>query len=202
MQITTIIWDIGGVLERTEDFHPRALLCERLGISVNDLSDLIFGNSTEFRVQLGLVSLEEHYDHIQEQLSLGSRDELNEVLEQFFAGDRLDTTLVDHIRLLRQEYTTLVLSNYMIVLRDKINNVWQIGDAFDHLIISAEVGVKKPSPEIYHIALETAGCRPEQAVFIDDDARNIQAAAHLELHTVHFQHREQALEELDTILKG
>jgi epoxide hydrolase-like predicted phosphatase len=202
MEIKTIIWDIGGVLERTEDFGPRSRLAENLGMSVDELSDLFFGNTTEFRVQLGLVSVDNHYHYVREQLGLRSRADFNQVLEQFFAGDRLDTTLVDRIRLLHQDYTTAVLSNYMIVLRDKIENVWQIGDAFDHLIISAEVGVKKPSPEIYHIALETANCQPEQAVFIDDDAKNIQAAAHLGLHTVHFQHRDQALEELDTILKG
>jgi len=202
MTITTIIWDIGGVLERTEDLTPRLQLAKRLGIPVDELSDLIFGNSTEYRVQLGMVSREEHFRYVQQQLGLASPAELEEVVTEFFAGDRLDTTLVDRIRELKTDYTTGVLSNYSDALRDKINHTWKIGDAFDFLIISAEVGWKKPSPEIYQIVLEKAECPPEQAVFIDDDPTNIQAARQLGIQGIRFQNREQALDQLETILKG
>jgi epoxide hydrolase-like predicted phosphatase len=202
MKIKAIIWDIGGVLERTEDLAPRQQLAERLGMSYNDLCHLIFGDSTEFRVQLGKISLDNHYHFVQEQLGMRSRADFNEVIHQFFAGDHLDTELVDHIRALKPGYTTAVLSNYSEVLREKINNWWKIGDAFDHLVISAEVGYKKPSPEIYRIVLEKIGCQPEEAVFIDDDARNIETARQLGIHGIHFQDPDQALNELNDLLKG
>jgi putative hydrolase of the HAD superfamily len=202
MKITTIIWDIGGVLERTEDLTPRQQLAERLGMTVDDLSHLIFGNSTEFRVQLGQISLDNHYHFVREQLGVRSRVDFNEVIAQFFAGDRLDTGLVDQIRELKADYTTAVLSNYSEVLREKITTTWKIADAFDYLVISFEVGYKKPSPEIYQIALAKAGCRPEEAVFIDDDIGNIQAAQQLGLHGIHFHNVEQALDELYTLLNG
>jgi putative hydrolase of the HAD superfamily len=200
MTITTIIWDIGGVLERTEDFTPRQQIAERLGMTVEDLSALIFGDTTGFRVQLGLISREEHLQYVQAQLNLPTRAELDQVLAEFFSGDRLDTDLVDHIRELKASYRMAVLSNYSEILREKITNIWQIGDAFDHLIISAEVGHKKPEPEIYQIALEKAGCQPGEAVFIDDFIENVQAAEQVGLHGIHFQNVEQTLNELNNLL--
>jgi putative hydrolase of the HAD superfamily len=125
---------------------------------------------------------------------------MKNTLEEFFAGDRLDVVLVDHIRHLKQNYTTAVLSNYSPRLRGKIFQLWQIADAFDHLIISAEVGVRKPDPKIYQITLEAVGCQADQAVFIDDVAENIAAAQSIGLHGIHFQSREQALRDLDSLL--
>lgn len=202
MKINTIIWDIGGVLERTEDHAPRRALAASLNTTVDQLSHLIFGNSTEFRVQLGLISREEHFDYVQSELGLATKAELSAVIDQFFAGDRLDFKLVDHIRDLKRNYTTAVLSNYSDILRDRINNEWEIGDAFDHLIISAEVGFKKPSPEIYQVTIDTIGCQPGEAVFIDDDPNNIQAARQQGLQGIQFQSPEQALNQLNIILNN
>jgi len=200
MKINTIIWDIGGVLERTEDHTPRQQQAEDLGISVNDLSELIFGNSTEFKVQLGQISREEHLAYVQAELGLSSRKAMDEVLEKFFAGDRLDTELVDNIRDFKTRFTTAVLSNYSSILREQINTTWKIGDAFDHLIISSEVGYKKPDPEIYRIALEKIGCQTNEAVFIDDFIENIHGAEALGIHGIHFKNAKQALSELASCL--
>lgn len=200
MQINTIIWDIGGVLERTEDDSPRKKVAKRLGMTTGQLGALIFGDTTEFQVQLGKISRDEHLEHVRKQLGLSSRDELDQVLAEFFGGDRLDMELVAYIRKLKTDYTMVVLSNYSDILRKQINEIWKIGDAFDHLVISAEVGHKKPSPEIYQIALEKAGCQPGEAVFIDDFIENIEAAQQLGIHGIHFQSVEQALDELDKIL--
>ena len=202
MKINTIIWDIGGVLERTEDPSPRNAIADHLGISVNALSDLIFGNTTEFRVQLGQISREEHFADVQTELGLSSRTDLDGILEQFFSGDQLDMDLVNQIRELKTNFTTAVLSNYSSILREQITSTWEIGDAFDHLIISSEVGHKKPDPEIYKIALETIGCQPDEAVFIDDFIENIHGAEKLGIRGIHFKDVEQALSELNSLLKG
>lgn len=202
MKITSIIWDIGGVLERTEDAGPRSEAAASVGISVEQLSDLIFGNTTEHRVQLGEISLEEHHAYVQRELKLPSTAALQHLLEQFFAGDQLDLELVRLIRELKRRYTTAVLSNYVSILREKITTTWAIADAFDHLVISSEVGHKKPAPEIYQIALETIGCQPEEAVFIDDFIENIDGAQLLGIHGIHFINPEQAISDLTSLLAG
>lgn len=199
MKIEAIIWDIGGVLERTEDPTPRRALANRLGWQMDPLMELIFGSRDGYRVQLGLISYHEHLQNLGEILGQ-TQAEIKQTISEFFAGDRLDMDLVDNIRQLKHDYTTAVLSNYSSLLREKINQQWHIADAFDHLIISAEVGVKKPDPEIYQLTLERVGCLPGQAVFIDDAIENIDAAHSAGIHAVHFQNPAQAWRELSTLL--
>ncbi|KJK40797.1 HAD family hydrolase [Streptomyces variegatus] len=49
----------------------------------------------------------------------------------------------------------------------------------DVIVISAEVGIRKPSRRIYAIACERLGIDPEQAVMIDDLRQNLDGAARL-----------------------
>lgn len=199
MTIKTIFWDIGGVLERTEDLTPRAAAAGQLGLPVDELSRVIFGHVDDYRIQRGLITLEEHYAKIADALGI-SASQVDSVLAAFFGGDRLDLALVNHIRALKQDYTTAVISNYMPILRDKINNLWEIDDAFDALVVSAEVGVMKPDPEIYQIALEKTNTPPRQGVFIDDFVENVEGARRVGMHAIHFKAAPQALEELHELL--
>ncbi len=55
---------------------------------------------------------------------------------------------------------------------------------FDKYVVSYEVGFMKPHPKIYEAALEEAGTRPEESVFIDDREENTAAAEQLGLQTI------------------
>jgi putative hydrolase of the HAD superfamily len=55
---------------------------------------------------------------------------------------------------------------------------------FDATVISAEVGLRKPDPGIYAIALERLGVQAADVVFVDDMQPNIEAAAELGMATV------------------
>ena len=199
MTIHAIIWDIGGVIERTEDPMPRQSVADRLGMDVLDLSHLFFGHTDNFRVQFGEITPEDHWENVRAQLGLSER-EMVTVRQAFFAGDRIDMDLVSTIRELKQDYCTAVLSNYMAVLRDRINEEWDIGDAFHHLIISAEVGMMKPHPEIYEFALEIIGFAPEETVFIDDFIENVEGAQDLSIHGILFTSPAQVRTELSKLL--
>lgn len=200
MTIHAILWDIGGVLERTEDLTPRQKVAERLGMEIPDLIHLFFGQTDNFRVQLGEITPEGHWENVRRKLDL-SESELITVRKEFFAGDRLDMDLVDYIRELKHEYCTAVVSNYMSGLRDRIMNEWDISDAFHYLIISAEVGMMKPQPEIYQFALETLGFAPEETVFIDDFIENIEGARAVGIQGILFTSPEQVRTELSEFLK-
>lgn len=46
----------------------------------------------------------------------------------------------------------------------------------DHWFISGDLGLRKPSAEIYRLASDRLGVRPQEAVFVDDRPRNLDAA--------------------------
>jgi epoxide hydrolase-like predicted phosphatase len=56
---------------------------------------------------------------------------------------------------------------------------------FDTLVISGEVGLRKPDPAIFRLAAERLGLEVGQCAFVDDIDRNVHAAAELGMHAVH-----------------
>jgi glucose-1-phosphatase len=199
ISIRAIIWDLGGVLVRTEDFNPREQLAANLGMSRAELETLVFSGSSGSRAQNGEIDVAQHWENVREKLMLSSR-EISAFQDKFWSGDRLDKTLIDYIRSLRGSYRTALLSNAFSDLRRAIEEVWQISDAFDEIIISAEVGMTKPDQRIYWLALKRIGVQPPEAIFIDDFARNIEGAQAAGLHAIHFQNPSQARADLEQLL--
>lgn len=67
---------------------------------------------------------------------------------------------------------------------------------FDALVYSCVEGVSKPEPEIYAIALERLGTAPGEAVFVDDQQDNVEAARKLGIHSILFRSADQLREDL------
>jgi putative hydrolase of the HAD superfamily len=65
-------------------------------------------------------------------------------------------------------------------------NVW------DSIIPSWEVGINKPHPEIYHLALQQVGVRPDQAIFVGHKAYELAGARSVGMKTVAFNYDEDA----------
>ncbi|MEY9215370.1 HAD family phosphatase [Thermobifida halotolerans] len=67
-----------------------------------------------------------------------------------------------------------------------LSNSWGNGyprelfaETFDGVVISGEVGMRKPEPEIFRHALELVGLEPQDCVFVDDVESNVAAAVEL-----------------------
>jgi epoxide hydrolase-like predicted phosphatase len=201
MPIKAVIFDLGGVLVRTEDRRPRTQLAERLGMTYDDLSAVIFDSPSAQQAQLGEITTAQHWKAVRETLDL-SPTEFLDVPEDFWGGDALDRMLVDFLRGLQPDIKTALLSNAWDDLRQIIEDFWRIEDAFDEMIISAEVGLVKPDARIYQLVISRLGVDPSEAVFLDDFPENVVAAREVGLQAIHFKDREQALVDLNHLLDG
>jgi glucose-1-phosphatase len=199
MTISAVIFDLGGVLLRTDNREPRENLASRLSMTYAELDDLVFNSESARKAMRGEITSLEHWENIRLKLGL-TPSEFAPVPKEFWAGDKLDTELVDYLRSLRPEYKTALLSNAWDDLRLVLQDHLQILDAFDETIISAEVGFTKPDPHIYQIALERLEVPPQEAVFVDDFVENVKAAHKLSLHTIQFKHPNQVIEEINAML--
>jgi epoxide hydrolase-like predicted phosphatase len=198
MKIKAVIWDIGGVIMRTEDLGPRDQLAADLGMTRAYLNDLVWGGEQGTRAQFGEINQNELWEYVRSELKLGP-DEYPDLQERFFGGDVLDTELVDFIRSLKPRFKIGIISNAWSELSAALNN-WGIADAFDVVVGSGDEGFMKPDPRIYQIALERLSVQPQEAIFVDDFIENISGARDLGINAVHFQSREQALRELKSFL--
>jgi putative hydrolase of the HAD superfamily len=71
---------------------------------------------------------------------------------------------------------------------------------FRGIVVSGEVGLVKPDPEIFHHLTQRYGLVPAETVFIDDHLPNIESAQRLGFRTIHFTDAGQCRRELDTHL--
>jgi epoxide hydrolase-like predicted phosphatase len=72
-------------------------------------------------------------------------------------------------------------------------------EMFDAIVISGEVGMRKPEPAIFHHALELLDVAPGETVFVDDLRVNILAAAELGLVGVHHTSYDETAAELEAL---
>ncbi len=201
MNIRAVLWDFGGVLVRTEDASGRERLALKLGTTRHELENLVFSSDSSRQTQLGELSDWQHWQNVAAMLNLDPA-ELKPFQRDFWSGDRLDGQLIDLIRSLRPKYKTGLLSNNFPSLRKLLREHWKIEDAFDGIVISAEVGLLKPDPRIYHLALEQLGISPGEAVFVDDFRYNLAGAQAVGIHTIHFMNSQQAQMDLNLLLDG
>lgn len=201
MPIRAVIFDLGGVLVRTEDRTARNKLAERVGLTYDELSALVFDSQSALQATRGEITTEEHWDEVRKKLGL-RKEEFPRVPLEFWGGDRLDENLVNYLRDLRPQYKTALLSNAWDDLRQMIEEVWGFDNAFDRMVISAEVGLVKPDRKIYERVLSELEVKPAEAVFVDDFPENIAGAKAVGLKAIQFFSPEQALQDLERLLNG
>lgn len=71
--------------------------------------------------------------------------------------------------------------------------------AFDEVVISGRVGMRKPEPEIFLLTAELLGLAPQQCVFVDDMRPNVVGAVGTGMIGVHFTSYQEAVEELEIL---
>jgi phosphoglycolate phosphatase-like HAD superfamily hydrolase len=106
------------------------------------------------------------------------------LLARMFAGFRPVTEMYEVVRRARAAgIRTCLLSNSW-------GNSYpreSFAELFDAVVISAEVGMRKPGAEIFHHALDLIAMEPAASVFVDDIAQNVRAAEALGMTGLHHQ---------------
>ncbi|MFF3440529.1 HAD family hydrolase [Streptosporangium sp. NPDC002721] len=74
-------------------------------------------------------------------------------------------------------------------------------DVFDEVVISGEIGMRKPEPRIFEYALGRIGLAGEECVFVDDIEANIEAARRFGIVGVHHRDPELTISELETLFR-
>jgi epoxide hydrolase-like predicted phosphatase len=186
MAIKAVIFDLGGVVLRTTSPEVRSRLEDDLHLPTGTLDERIWGGPDWKLAEVGGISYEEYWGRVGASLGLSTPEEIAAFRHEYFSGDHLDQELVDLIRGLRARYKTGLLSNAPDKLGYWLHNRWNIERFFDAVVYSAEVGIAKPDPRIYHLILRRLKVKPSQSVFIDDTPDNVEAAIALGMKAIRF----------------
>ncbi|MCL4832444.1 MAG: HAD family phosphatase [Caldilineaceae bacterium] len=183
--IKALIFDVGGVLVRTVDRSRRAILEAELGLVKGQTDETVFNSAMGQAAQRGEVTSRTLWNWVAADMGLDKQG-LGHFQHEFWGGDWVNEELVALIRSLRPRYQTAIISNFMDDLRRSLSEKYPIADAFDLIVISAEEKVMKPDPVIFQRTIERLGRRPEECVFVDDFAHNVEGARAVGMHAIHY----------------
>lgn len=204
------LFDFGGVFTASPFVAVHALGAE-LGAEPGRLLEIVFGPYHEdsdhpwHRVERGELPLDVAREQI---LALGAEHGIPADPYQVFArmlnapGAGLRTQVVERVRGLRRAgVATAIVTNNAREFRTGWRRLLPLDELFDAVVDSSEVGLRKPDPRIYRLALERLGDPPaERCVFLDDFEGNVVAARALGLHGILVgEDPEPALRELDAL---
>jgi epoxide hydrolase-like predicted phosphatase len=105
------------------------------------------------------------------------------LLRRMFGGMRPDAAMIDGVLAIRRRGVRMALLSNSVgdaAVYDRA----LMGELFDGVVISSEVGLRKPDPAIYELAAERTGLPPERCVYVDDIGGNLKPARALGMATV------------------
>ncbi len=170
---STLIVDFGGVLT-TSIWPAFGSFCERRGLAAETVRELFRADPSALELLRGLETgaLDEagFEPPFAELLGLESSEGL---IDDLFADLRPDAAMIDAVKAAKRAGRRTGL----------ISNSWGLGiyerapvDIFDATVISGDVGLHKPQPEIYELACKRLHVAAGECVFVDDLRENVAGA--------------------------
>ena len=193
-----LLVDFGGVLT-SNVFDSFREFCEREGLDPETVRRLFREDPEALALLRRLERGELGEDDFSERFGpMVGVDDSTGLVDRLFAGMRPDEAMIGAVRRAREGGARTGL----------ISNSWGAGrydrntfpELFDGVVISGEVGLHKPAPEIFRLGAERAGAAPEECVFVDDLKENCAGAEAVGMTAVLHRGAERTLPRLEELL--
>jgi len=183
--IDTVVFDVGGVLLDWDPAHLyRDILDEReMARFLGEVCTWDWHHQHDRGVPFSetIPALSDRFPDDAEHIRLWSSRYADMVAGEIDGmRDVVDALRADGLRL-------LILSNMPSEVWPGLVERHPILRAFEGAVISGDEGVVKPDPAIYRVLIERFGVDPTGAVFVDDRAENVEAAAALGFTAILFE---------------
>jgi putative hydrolase of the HAD superfamily len=193
-----LLVDFGGVLT-TNVFGSFEAFCRTEGLEPDAVAQRFRGDPEArqllFDLEVGKLTEEEFEPRFAHVIGIADSADL---IDRLFAGMRPDYAMVNAVRAAKEAgvRTGLVSNSWGRGRYDRS----QFPALFDGVVISGEVGLRKPEPEIYALGAERVGLPPVECVFVDDLPGNLKPARELGMATVHHTTAADTVPELERLL--
>jgi len=196
--IQALFLDVGGVLLTNGwDRASRKAAATTFAFDYADMDERHHLTYDTFEV--GKISLDTYLDRIVFFEDRGfTRDQFKSFM---FAQSRPFPDMIDYCKALKSAHRLklAVISNEAKELTEYRIKKFELGSFVDSFVSSCFVHLRKPDEDIYKLALDMVGVRPENCAYVDDRHLFVEVAAKLGMHAIHHKNIEttrQALEKL------
>ncbi len=170
-----MIFDLDGVVRDWND-DDMYQLEESFGLPAGTILGIGFGAELGPLATTGAMTYREWMDEIRRRVTASYGAAVAPALDRWEANiGVVDIPMLGVLRQVRSRCTAAVLSNGTTRLRRDLHALDLI-DEFDLIFNTAEIGIAKPDPAVFHHVLGAMGLDTTQALFIDDLPENVAAA--------------------------
>jgi epoxide hydrolase-like predicted phosphatase len=192
-----VFFDFGGVLT-TSVWDSFADFCRNEGLDPDAVKNLFRtdpGALAELRqLELGEISESEFEQAFGRRLGL--KDPVH-LIDSMFAGMKPDPLMVAAVKGVRAAG----------IRTGMISNSWStehydrklLAELFETVVISAEVRMHKPQPEIYRLAADRLGVDPAECIFVDDLRENCEGAEAVGMTAIRHRSAPETIAELEEL---
>lgn len=199
--IRNVVFDIGNVLVC---YDPKGFLEKFTSIESRDrIFKIVFGSEEWNDMDRGTLSEEDAFCRFAER-----NPDLSKMLRFVYLHWKdhvfsLNHPTSDVLKILKQKgYRIYLLSNFQEKGFKKIQRDYDFFKFIDGKVVSYEVKTIKPENRIYEILLEKYTLIPQETVFIDDNLKNVEAAAKYGILCHHYTRAEAFTQFIDSTLFG
>ena len=192
-----LLVDYGGVLT-TDLLDSFGAFCRKEGLAPETLTQRLHQDrdcrELLIALETGRLGEKEFESRFAAMLGVQAPD----LIARMLGNSRPDHAMAAAVRAVRQAGipTALVSNSWGTRRYDRA----LLAELFDAVLISGEVGIRKPAREIYELGANEIGVAPEQCVFVDDLPFNLKPAEELGMATVHHVSAAQTIAELERLL--
>jgi putative hydrolase of the HAD superfamily len=191
-----LLVDFGGVLT-TDIWSSFAAFCEQRGLDAGAAKQLFRKNPDALAALRGLETGEVEPADFERRFAALLGTEPAGLVEGLFAGLRPDQPMLEAVGRARDaEVPTGLISNSWVM--DHYTD--EIRGLFDEVVISAEVSLHKPQPEIYLLAAARLDVAPEDCVFVDDLRENCAGAEAVGMTAVLHRNAAETISRVEELL--
>ena len=201
-EVRAVLWDFGGVI-LSSPFEAFARYERERGLPEGFLRRLNATNPDTNawarleRSEVDLQGFAELYEA--EAAEAGHRIDAGAVLA-LLSGE-VRPAMVQALRRIRDEgLAQACLTNNVAGTEAVRPELAEVMALFDTVLESSKLGVRKPDPRFYDLALEAVSVAPAEAVFLDDLGVNLKPARALGIRTIKVVDPTEALAELQGVL--
>jgi putative hydrolase of the HAD superfamily len=188
-----LLIDWGGVLT-TNVFDSFAAFCTREGLAADHVREAFrtdpIARELLIGLEVGTLPESEFNERFADLLGVAPED----LIERLMRDVRADTVMIDTVRRARDHgIVTGLISNSWGLHRYQAD---ELADLFDGVVISGQVGIRKPAPEIYEMGARALHLAPADCVYVDDLPGNLKPARALGMTTVLHRQTPETVAEL------
>jgi putative hydrolase of the HAD superfamily len=200
MGVKAFIFDCGGVLLHDGDLSAYRMWEECLGMQPGELAPKLWQGETWMLAERGQLSDTDFWRRAGAQIGLQDADQAARLREDLWSTWVVNAKVLTLIERAHATCKVGLLSNATDALEDLLEHRYRVADRFDVIVNSARLGLAKPDKGIYEETLRRLDVAPHEAVFIDDRAENVAAAAALGMHVIWFINADELERQLNVYL--